>query len=235
MWNKTPGSVLNCSFAFTIMSNRAGRCLWLTLSEMSHKNQPGPLAAEATSSPRRKPVQSRSHQTVTRILDAASSLLAHMPLDDITTTRIAAAAGLSIGALYRFFPDKQPIIDALAVRHIHQFGSLLQLAVIPVVESQFAHPATFDPAIILNRVIDAHIAYLLEHPDFRAISFGRHISSATREREASPDTGLPALLTNFMLELVVIPNTPELDLKLRIISEAGDRLIAQRYQARRRT
>jgi hypothetical protein len=33
-----------------------------------------------------------------------------------------------------------------------------------------------------------------------------------------------------MIELVVIPNTPELDLKLRVISEAGDRLIAYAFE-----
>ena len=179
---------------------------------------------------RRTPIQTRSLQTCLRIVDAAGALLTHMPLEDITTTRIAAEAGLSIGALYRFFPDKQPIIDALAVRHIHQVRSLLELTVIPIVESQFANLETFDPAIILNRVVDAYIAYLLEHPDFRAISFGHHISAPTKEHEASPHTGLPSLLKNFMLERLAIPNTPELDLKLRVVSEAGERLIAYAFE-----
>ena len=61
-----------------------------------------------------------------RVLDAASSLLGQMPLKDVTTTRIAVEAGLSIGALYRFFPDKQTIIDAIAVRHVEQFKAELE-------------------------------------------------------------------------------------------------------------
>jgi len=100
----------------------------------------------------------------------------------------------------------------------------------PAIERQFQDLATFDPAVILDRVIDAYAAYLLEHPDFRAISFGRHISAATHEREASPQTGLPSLLKNFMLERLGIPNTPELDLKLRVVSEAGERLIAYAFE-----
>ena len=126
------------------------------------------------------PVQSRSFQTCMRIIDAASSLLRYTPLDEVTTTRIAAEADLSIGALYRFFPDKQSIIDAVAVRRVGNFRSLLQISVMPIVESQFQNLATFDPAVILNRVIDSYIAYLLQNPDFRAISFGRRISAATR-------------------------------------------------------
>ena len=165
-----------------------------------------------------------------RVLDAASSLLQQMPLEDVTTTRIATEAGLSIGALYRFFPDKQTIIDAIAVRHVEQFRASLENSVMKVLEREFANLETFDPAMILDSVVDAYIVYLDAHPDFRTISFGRYISAATRERQASPNVGLPALLKNFMLERLGIPNTPELDLMLRVVSEAGERLIAYAYE-----
>jgi AcrR family transcriptional regulator len=181
-------------------------------------------------SSRRTPVQSRSQQTVARILDAASSLLENTPLDDVTTTRVAAQAGVSIGGLYRFFPDKQTIIDAVAVRHVYQFRLSLEENVIKVLEAQLADLESFDPALVLDSVVDAYVLYLDAHPDFRTISFGRHISAATREREASPNVGLPALLKNFMLERLGIPNSPELDLMLRVVSEAGERLIAYAYE-----
>ena len=82
-------------------------------------------------------------------------------------------------------------------------------------------------------MIDTYVIYLDTNPDFRTIAFGRHISAATHEREASPNTGLPALLKNFMLEQLGIPNTPELDLKLRVVSEAGKRLIAYAFRTQR--
>ena len=188
------------------------------------------MEGERSAPTRRLPLQSRSQQTVQRVLDAASSLLTQMPLDDVTTTRIATEAGLSIGALYRFFPDKQTIIDAIAVRHVEQFRASLETTVMKTIEREFAHLETFDPARILDSVVDAYIIYLDAHPDFRTISFGRYISAATKEREASPNVGLPALLKNFMLERLGIPNTPELDLMLRIVSEAGERLIAYAYE-----
>jgi AcrR family transcriptional regulator len=199
---------------------------------MRFKNQldTAQLGVELVTSGRRTPTQSRSLQTVQRILDAATSLLEQVPLDDITTTRIAAEAGLSIGALYRFFPDKQTIIDAIAVRHVEQFRSSLEASVMPMIEREMANLETFDPATILDNVVDAYIVYLDAHPDFRTISFGRYISAATKQREASPDVGLPALLKNFMLERLGIPNTPELDLMLRIVSEVGERIIAYAYE-----
>src|SRR5580704_4311021 len=197
---------------------------------MSDNIQPGPTTIEVPSPGRRTPIQSRSQQTVARILDAASSLLTQVPLDDVTTTRIAGEASLSIGALYRFFPDKQTILDAIAVRHVEQFRASLEETVITVLEREFANLETFDPAVVLDSVIDAYIVYLDAHPDFRTISFGRYVSAATKEREASPTMGLPALLKNFMLERLAIPNSPELDLMLRVVSEVGERLIAYAYE-----
>ncbi len=190
----------------------------------------GATTIAVSASGRRTPLQPRSQHTVARILDAAGSLLTQMPLDDVTTTRIAAAAGLSIGALYRFFPDKQNIIDAIAVRHVEEFRAALEAGVMPAIERELADLANFDPAKILDRVVDAYVDYLDAHPDFRNISFGRHISAATRERESSPSVGLPAMLKSFMLERLGLPNSPELDLMLRMVSEAGDRLIAYAYE-----
>ena len=188
------------------------------------------LLQELPATPRRAPVQSRSQHTVQRVLDAASSLLGQMPLEDVTTTRIAVEAGLSIGALYRFFPDKQTIIDAIAVRHIEKFKADLESTVMKSLERELSDLATFNPAKMLDSVVDAYVLYLDGHPDFRAISFGRHISKATKEREASPSVGLPALLKNFMLLRLGIPNSPQLDVMLRVVSEAGERLIAFAYE-----
>ena len=188
------------------------------------------LVQEFAATHRRAPVQSRSQQTVQRVLDAASSLLGQMPLDEVTTTRIAVEADLSIGALYRFVPDKQTIIDAIAVRHVEQFKAELESSVMKTLEREMADLATFNPVKMLDSVVDAYVLYLDAHPDFRAISFGRHISKETKEREASPSVGLPALLKNFMLQRLGIPNTPELDLMLRVVSEAGERLIAFAYE-----
>lgn len=195
-----------------------------------HQLDSSPEETSLAARSRRAPTQTRSLQTVRRVQDAASFLLGQMPIEDITTTRIAAEAGLSIGALYRFFPDKQTIIDAIAVRHVKQFRQLLEQTVMQKLEHQICDLANFDPATLLDDVIDEYVSYLDAHPDFRAISFGRHISAATKEQEASPSVGLPALLKNFMLQRLGIPNSPELDLRLRVVSEAGERLIAFAYE-----
>jgi len=183
-----------------------------------------------SSPPRRAPVQVRSQQTVQRVLDAASALLQRVPLEEITTTRIAEEAGLSIGALYRFFPDKQTIIDAIAVRHVESFKAEVEPTLMKLVLREAMSLKKFAPAVLLDAVIDAYVVYLDAHPDFRAISFGRHISAATKEREASPQVGLPSLLKKFMLRRLGMGESSEFDLRLRVVSETGERLIEYAYE-----
>ena len=73
-----------------------------------------------TRSPRRRmPVQSRSMQTVGRILDAAAHLFGERGYR-ATTNQIAEAAGVSIGSLYQYFPDKDALLAALQRRHVDE-------------------------------------------------------------------------------------------------------------------
>jgi AcrR family transcriptional regulator len=170
--------------------------------------------------PRRDPVQARSAETVKKIEEAATRLLARgLCVDEITTARVAAEAGVSVGALYRFFPDKQTIVDAVAVRRLGEFRDIL----IEALASRLAEP---DGPALLGYVIDAFVAFLDDHPDFVTIAFrGRHISARTREMQSGADAGVTVLVKQFMVEVLRLPATAELDLKLRIASEVGDRLL----------
>ena len=78
-------------------------------------------------------------------------------------------------------------------------------------------------------VVDAYVAFLNERPDFRAIALGRHVSASTRHKHASPDVGPAALVKKFILESVGM-NISDLDLRIRVAIEAGERLIAYAYE-----
>ena len=97
---------------------------------------------------RRTPLQARSSQTVEEILDAASSLLGRVPFEEITTSRIAAQAGISVGALYRFYSDRQEIFDRIAVRELDAFRAGIERAFT-------ARQLIFSPRKSLGRVLDA--------------------------------------------------------------------------------
>ncbi len=170
---------------------------------------------------RRTPVQERSTDTVQQILKAASDLLVREPLDQITTSRVAQAAGVSIGGLYRFFPDKQSIIDAIAVKHVEDLRATL--------EQRLGSGLPDEGATFLGMVVDAYVSFLDERPDFRAIALGRHVSASTRRKQASPDVGPAALVKGFVLESIGM-EIGDLDLRIRIAIEAGERLIAYAFE-----
>lgn len=68
--------------------------------------------------PRRIPVQQRSRETVEIILDAAAQVFAERGFTGGTTNHIAVRAGVSIGSLYQYFPNKDSILVGLMERHL---------------------------------------------------------------------------------------------------------------------
>jgi AcrR family transcriptional regulator len=170
---------------------------------------------------RRRPVQERSADTVQQILAAASKLLGGMATEEITTSLIAREAGISVGGLYRFFPDKQSIIDAVAVRHMNDFKAALL--------GRVARLALADGPTFLSRIIDAYVTFLDQRPDFRSIALGRHVSAQARKSQAEPDSGPAALVRWFLVKRLGVKKSADLDLKLRVLIETGERLIAYAY------
>ncbi|HEY2636582.1 MAG TPA: TetR/AcrR family transcriptional regulator [Solirubrobacteraceae bacterium] len=74
---------------------------------------------------RRRPQQARSQRRVEHVLDTADRVLAEEGADALTTTRVADAAGISVGSLYQWFPDKEAILEALALRYLDGFNAVM--------------------------------------------------------------------------------------------------------------
>src|SRR5580658_5824215 len=84
----------------------------------------------ARTSVRRRPKQRRARQTVEAVLDAVVRLLKRDGSKAITTNRIAEAAGVSIGSVYQYFPDKRAIFAALHDRHAEAMARLVDGALV---------------------------------------------------------------------------------------------------------
>ena len=67
-------------------------------------------------SPRRHPRQQRADRTIRTLLDATARVLVRDGYDGASTNKIAREAGMSIGTLYQYFPNKEAIVLALARR-----------------------------------------------------------------------------------------------------------------------
>ncbi|WP_333586344.1 TetR/AcrR family transcriptional regulator [Phenylobacterium sp.] len=75
---------------------------------------------------RKPPLQDRAQVTVDTILEAAAQLLELRGEVGFNTNAVAERAGVSIGTLYRYFPDKQALMLALADRESHLHGEEIQ-------------------------------------------------------------------------------------------------------------
>jgi len=163
---------------------------------------------------------------VARALAAATALLARgVALESLTTALIAQEAGMSVGGLYRFFPDKQAIVDAIALRHMEAFQESMGAALM----ADF--PET--PRDFLARVVDDFVAYLDANPDFRTIAFGaagagRAISRPTRDDYAGSE--VLAMVMEFLSGAFDIEPSPDFAFRLRLATEIGDRLLAFSFE-----
>jgi AcrR family transcriptional regulator len=68
--------------------------------------------------PRAAPRQQRSRETYDRVLDAAAAIFKEFGYAGTTTNKIAEAAGISIGTLYHYIPDKDALLYSLTERHL---------------------------------------------------------------------------------------------------------------------
>lgn len=77
---------------------------------------------------RRRPQQARSQERVKQILDVSEQMFLELGYEATTTRAIAARAEVSVGSLYQFFPDKEAILKALAMRYLQtQYQMFLNL------------------------------------------------------------------------------------------------------------
>lgn len=77
-------------------------------------------------SPRKTPQQARSRHTVDAVLTAGAQVLVEHGYEKATTSRVAERAGVSIGSLYQYFPNKEALVAALIERHADEIVAMTE-------------------------------------------------------------------------------------------------------------
>ncbi len=101
---------------------------------------------------RRQPKQRRARLTVDAVLDAVARILKRGGPDAVTTNRIAEVAGVSIGSVYQYFPDKRAIYTALHQRHIEEIDRLVETTLV----TNAAAPLDDLIRAMVEAMVDAH-------------------------------------------------------------------------------
>jgi AcrR family transcriptional regulator len=98
------------------------------------------MQRQVRTTPRKRPRQARSRATVDTVLEATARVLVKRGFDGLTTNLVAEAAGVSIGSLYQYFPNKEALVGALIEKHVEGLTSLClseltRVAALPVAEA----------------------------------------------------------------------------------------------------
>ena len=159
-------------------------------------------------SSRKKPQQARSNELVAAILEAALQVLAREGAQRFTTTRVAERAGVSVGSIYQYFPNKASILFRLQSDEWRQTTALLR---------EMLEDTGHTPAQRLRRLVHAFVKSECDEAEMRvalddAAPLYRDAPEAQEARKASAGT-----LAKFMREVLPGVAKPRRDLAAALI------------------
>src|SRR2546430_13351590 len=196
----------------------------LSRFDASGHNAPGSVkecrevSAQASTRPlRRVPVQGRSVARVQRMLDACAELVDEIGYEALTTTLLAERAGVAIGSVYQFFPDKLAIVQALALRNLELYLARLSARSEAV---EFAH--WWD---VVDAGIDEYIPLHRDVPGFRTLHFGDVVDVHLLDADRDNNTIIAEQLAGLLVDHFGAAAGPPLDFALAVAVEAGGALI----------
>jgi len=149
--------------------------------------------------PRKRPVQARSQATVDAILEAAARILVRGGYGAFTTNRVADVAGVSVGSLYQYFPNKESLLGELKTRHIADLERGLDAVLAQLGDGPLPE--------IVAAVIAAHVAAHLVDPALHRVlstevpQLGKHDAAHAFEQRTA--TRVHALLASRRHEIAV--------------------------------
>ena len=176
---------------------------------------------DSRASLRNEPVQARSAARLTALLDAAAAIVDEIGYERLTTAMVAERAGASIGTVYRYFPDRIAVLQALSARNLERVLDKATSAIHDQRQQTWASA--------LGASLDVLVDAFRSEPGFRGLRVGDvlDIRPATHERTFNSvvaDGLLDALVERFGFKV-----TPELRFHFETAVEISDALATRAF------
>jgi AcrR family transcriptional regulator len=168
------------------------------------------------------PVQGRSVARVARMLDACAELVDEFGYDGLTTTLLAERAGVAIGSVYQFFPDKRAVVQALTMRNLEAY--LRQLGA-RIAEERFEY--WWDA---VDAAIDEYIMMHRTTPGFRTLHFGDVVDVHLLDDERDNNAVIIEQLAALLVDRFGLTSGQRLEFALSIAVETADALIKMAFR-----
>ena len=169
---------------------------------------------------RTEPVQQRSAQRVAHLLDTAAALIDEHGIDALTTSDVASRSDSSVGVVYRYFPNIQSLLRALAARNLTRFTESIYDAL---------GPQGVEWRLIVDIAIDTFIEFNRSEPGFRALRFGDIIDDRFLEPEFSNNGVLARALVGLLSEKYGFMPNDEVLFDIEVAIEVGDALMQRAF------
>jgi AcrR family transcriptional regulator len=166
---------------------------------------------------RRVPVQGRSVARVQRMLDACAEIVDEVGYEGLTTTVLAERAGVAIGSVYQFFPDKRAVVQALIQRNLEAYLRRLAERLTAAELSGW-----WDG---VDSAIDEYIHMHRTVPGFRTLHFGDIVDVHLLDADRDNNAVIAGQLAGVLVAQFGMPDTARLRFSLVIAVEAADALI----------
>ncbi|KRC50958.1 TetR family transcriptional regulator [Leifsonia sp. Root227] len=171
---------------------------------------------------RTEPIQERSAARIDALLDAAAEVVDEIGFDRLTTAMVAERAGASIGTVYRYFPDRIVLLQALRDRAVLRYR---QAVVQGIREQEPAHWW-----IAVECAIDAFVGMFRTEAGFRIIRFTDAERAGAPEDEPTADEDFFAhRFAEILSDEFGLPAGDELTFHLEVVVEMMDSLINRAF------
>ncbi|WP_420367400.1 TetR/AcrR family transcriptional regulator [Curtobacterium sp. L1-20] len=170
---------------------------------------------------RNEPVQARSSARLSGLLDAAAAVIDEIGFERLTTAMVAERAGASIGTVYRYFPDRIAVVEALAIRNTQRLAEHFVTAL------SESGATTWQEAC--DALIDVTAEMYRTEPGFRAIRFGDAADTGTGDSEDRM-AALGSTVAQILHERFGVPATERTARTWVVLAEASHAVFARAYR-----
>ncbi len=182
---------------------------------MSRSESAVPNPAVGTPPPGRVPIQRRSRERVEQLLAAAVSLIAERGSDAMRMSDVAELAGVSIGSLYQYFPDKAAIIRTLAERYNAQGLACIEAELAGVRDAAGLRFA-------FGRLVDTYYGIFLAEPVMRDIWSGTQADKALVDIDIANSRANGAVLAEVLARLDPSASRAALAVSAFLVMQLGE-------------
>lgn len=169
---------------------------------------------------RTEPIQQRSAQRIELLLDAAAAIIDAQGIDSLTTSDVAARSGSSVGVVYRYFPNIQSLLRALAARNLQRYTDRL-FANLESDSSEWLNA--------LDAAIDVVVDMYRNTPGFRALRFGDVIQDRFLDPTLSNNAVIARAIVGSLAEKYDFVPTDDLVFNFEVVIELEDALIKRAF------